>query len=137
MSFADRVLGIVMIACEADSQPLVCQQAVIASARNRVRSGRWAKTLAGVILQRLQYSEFDDDKADNANLERVLALPDYHSIIVTAAAAYDAVIADPEFDPSLGATHFYADGIAPPVWSRPPARLTVKLGSVNFYADVP
>ena len=39
-------------------------------------------------------------------------------------------------DPSLGATHFVADGIPKPEWAEK-ARLTVKIGRVSFYADVP
>ena len=55
---------------------------------------------------------------------------------MTAAAAYDAVMADPNLDPSNQATHFYADGILLPDWAVAPAELAVKIGRVNFWKGV-
>lgn len=133
----DRAFGIVTVACEASSESELCQQAVAASLRNRVRRGRWETTIAGVCMQRYQYSEYLPDKGDNANLERVLSLAEDHPEIVASAAAYDAVMADPNLDPSLGATHFFADGIPAPSWAVAPAVQTVRIGSVSFWANVP
>jgi len=132
----DRAFGIVCVACEASSESALCQQAVAASLRNRVKAGRWEPTIAGVVGQRFQYSEFLPDSADNYNLERVLNKPETDPVIVAAAAAYDAVMADPNLDPSQQATHFYSDGIPLPAWAAPPARLSVKIGRVNFYRNV-
>ena len=132
----DRAFGIVCVACEASSESATCQQAVAASLRKRVRAGRWEPTISGCVAQRYQYSEFLPDAGDNANLLRVLNLPDTAPEIVTAASAYDAVMADEALDPSEGATHFFADGIAPPAWTQAPAELAVKIGKVNFYRGV-
>lgn len=132
----DRAFGIVCVACEASSESAICQQAVAASLRNRVKAGRWEPTIAGVVLQAYQYSEFNDDVPDNSNLERVVNKPETAPEIVTAAAAYDAVMADPNLDPSNQATHFYADGIPTPNWAVAPAELAVKIGRVNFWKGV-
>lgn len=132
----DRPDGIKCIACEASSETEICQQAIAGSLRNRVRDGRWEPTISGVVNQRYQYSELLPDAGDNANLERVVNLPDNAAELITAAAAYDAVMADPNLDPSQQATHFYADGIAPPAWAAAPAVLSVKIGRVNFYKNV-
>lgn len=132
----DRAFGIVCIACEASSESALCQQAVAASLRNRVKVGRWEPTIAGVVMQRYQYSEFLPDPGDNADLERVLNLPETAPEIVTAAAAYDAVMADISLDPSYGATHFFSDSIPTPNWAKPPAMPSVKIGRVNFFKGV-
>lgn len=132
----DRPIGIATIACEASNQSELCQQAVIASIRNRVNAGRWESSIAGCCMQRYQYSEYLPDSGDNSNLERVLALPDDAPAIINAAAAYDAVMADPTLDPSQGATHFFADGIPAPNWAVAPAVLAVKIGAVNFWKNV-
>ena len=132
----DRSFGIVCVACEASSESVLCQQAVAATLRNRVRAGRWEPTIAGVYNQRYQYSETLPDQADNANLERIVNKPETDPEIMEAAAAYDAVMADPNLDPSNGATHFYADGIPVPSWAHPPAVLAAKIGLVNFFKGV-
>lgn len=132
----DRPIGILTIACEASDQSELCQQAVIASIRNRMNSGRFESTIAGVCMQRFQYSEYLSDKGDNSNLERVLDLPDNAPSIIAASQAYDTVMAEPSLDPSQGATHFYADGIPAPNWATAPAVLAVKIGAVNFWKNV-
>src|ERR1019366_7451899 len=106
----DRAYGITCVACEASSESVFCQQAVAASLRNRVRAGRWEPTIAGVVFQPYQYSWTLNDPGDSADRERVVNLPDIAPEIVTAAGAYDAVMADPNLDPSQDATHYYSDG---------------------------
>lgn len=132
----DRAFGIVCVACEASSESLVCQQAVAASLRNRVKAGRFEPTIAGVVAQRFQYSEFLSDQNDNRNLERVLNLPETDPEIIAASTAYDTVMADPNLDPSQSSTHFFADGIPTPSWATAPAVLAVKIGRVSFYRNV-
>jgi spore germination cell wall hydrolase CwlJ-like protein len=129
----DRPFGIVCLIAEASSQSVLCQQAIAGVLRNRVKEGRYERTIAGVVCQRYQFSEFLPDKNDSDNLERVLNLPDNAPEILEAAAAYDAVMADENFDPSQGADHFYADGIPAPAWAAPPGVLTVKIDAVNFW----
>lgn len=129
----DRPYGIAIVACEASSESELCQQAIAASLRNRVVSGRFEPTIAGVCAQRYQYSETLPDKGDNANYERILNSPDSDPQIISATEAYDTVMADPNLDPSQGATHFYADGIPAPTWASPPGMATVKIGRVNFW----
>ena len=132
----DRPITILTVACEASSESEECQQAIVASIRNRVLAGRWEKSMAGVCMQRYQYSEFLPDAGDNADLERVLALPNDSPELAAAMQAYDAVTADQGLDPSQGSTHFYADGIPMPSWARAPAMLAVKIGRVNFWKGV-
>lgn len=128
--------GIAHIIAEASSESFLCQQAIIASIRNRVRSGRFRSTIAGCCMQRYQYSEDNDDAGDNANLERALNLPDTDPQFTMASLAYDKVVNDENYDPSNGATHFFSEP-AKPYWAKAPARETVVIGHVHFWADVP
>ena len=132
----DRAYGITCVACEASSESALCQQAIAASLRNRVSAGRFEPTITGVVLQAYQYSWTLNDPGDRASRERVANLPEASPEIVAAAAAYDAVMADPSFDPSNGSTHYYSDGIPAPYWAVAPAELAVKIGKVNFWKDV-
>lgn len=132
----DRAYGIVCIACEASSESEECQQAVAASLRNRVKAGRFEPTIAGVTVQRYQFSEYLPDDGDNFNLERVINKSETDPEIVAATQAYDAVMADPNLDPSQRSTHFFADGIPTPKWAVAPAELAVKIGKVNFWRNV-
>lgn len=135
MAFADRTIGTIVIACEADSQPRDAQVGVGACLFNRLRLGRYGESVAAVCLKRIQFSEFNDDKANNANLMRVAVMGTNHPAVISAAAAYDAAASGE--DPVDGATHFYADGIDPPNWSLPPAVLARKIGKLNFFKNVP
>jgi spore germination cell wall hydrolase CwlJ-like protein len=130
----DRAFTIACVAAEASDQDDVCQQAIIGSILNRVASGRFEPTMAGVVAQRYQMSEFLPDKADNANLERVLNAPD-SAMVARATSNYDAMMTDPALDPSEAATHFYAEP-AHPNWAVAPARETVVHGKVHFWTNV-
>jgi len=136
----DRVITAMTVLCEADSESDVCKAWIVWTIYNRVKSGRWEKTMAGVCLQRMQYSEWNADRGDNANLERVANLsendPNWHG----ALALVDAVMEDIASgvpDPTNGATHFFANTISPPAWAAAPATLTGQQGKVLFYSNVP
>lgn len=138
MSYADEQIAVLTIAAEADSQPVAAQVAVGATLFNRHKLNnpkRYGSSIAGICVKRYQFSEWNDDVADNANLERVTAMNADHPAIVSAIVAYKR--AETGEDPTNGATHFYADGIPKPSWAMPPAAMTVKLGIINFYKDVP
>jgi N-acetylmuramoyl-L-alanine amidase len=130
----DRQITIFTIACEASNQSHVVRQGVAASILNRVKDGRFGKTASAVCLKRFQYSEWLADAADNANLERVAGMTDTDPVILDCGLAYDQAVSGT--DPTDGATHFFADSIAPPDWADK-ATFTVKLGNVLFYKDVP
>lgn len=131
----DRELAGITITCEASDQSQDAQLAVAYSLINRVNAGRFEKTVAGVCMQRYQYSEYLPDAGDNANLERVLNLPETDPQIVAALRAYDSAASGVPPDPTGGATHFYADSISPPDWTVG-ATEACKLGSLVFWKNV-
>ena len=135
-----RVVLAITLLCEAESEGIECQRWIIWSIHNRKISGRWKKTEEGCCMQRFQYSEFNDDKPDNDNLERVLQMDESDARWQSALALVDTVlqeIATGVPDPTNGSTHFFADYITPPGWSGPPAVFRGQQGKVRFYSDVP
>ena len=134
MAYADKPIAVLTVAAEASNQPHIVRQGVAASFFNRLALKRYGSSIAGVCLKRYQYSEWLADAADNANLERVANMAPDDPIILDCAVAYDEAAAGA--DPTNQATHFFADGIATPAWAKH-ATLTVKLGVLNFYKDVP
>lgn len=131
----DRELGAITVACEASDQPREAQVGVAYSLFNRVNDGRFEKTIAGVCMQRYQYSEYLPDKGDNANLERVVNMAESDAVIIAALDAYDAAADGTDGDPTNGATHFFSDGIASPTWTAG-ATQTCKIGNILFWKDV-
>lgn len=129
----DKPIAVITIAAEASNQPHDAKVAVGATILNRIKSGRFQKTVAAVCLKRLQFSEWNADVGDNANLERVALMADDDPVILDCSAAWDEALAGS--DPSNGATHYYDDSIPKPVWAVN-ATLTAKIGRLNFFNNV-
>ncbi len=130
----DREIAALTIFCESSGEPYTGKVAVAATLFNRLKSGRFGKTIAAVCLQRYQYSEWNDDKGDNGNLIRGAETPENDPIMALCLAAFDE--ASRGADPSMGATHYYADSIAAPAWAATGTE-TVKIGHHIFFKDVP
>lgn len=136
----DRSEGILIVAAEARNQPHLGKQGVAASLFNRLKTGRYGKSIAHICLARKQYSSMNDDRISNGNLLAVADLSDDDPAIVDCALAYDEAAAGE--DPVLGATHYYDTSIAPPYWTekQPNGRQairTVQIARLVFYRDVP
>lgn len=129
----DKPIAVITIACEASGESHVARLGVAASLFNRLHVGRYGKTIAAVCLKRMQYSEWNADRIDNANLLRVANMAVDDPVILDCANAYDEAAAGA--DPTYGATHFFADSIQSPAWTVG-ATKTVQLGSIVFYRDV-
>ncbi len=132
MSF-DREIAAMTIFCEASSEPHEGRVAVAATFFNRLKDGRFGKTIASVCLHRYQYSEWNADRANNANLLRAAEAADDEAMIVDSLAAYDEAAAGA--DPTMGGTHYFADYIAAPDWTVG-ATFTVQIGRHRFYRGV-
>lgn len=133
MAYADETIAVITIACEAENQPHNAKVGVAATILNRLRDGRWGKSAAAVCLQRLQFSEWNDDRPDNANLVRVAVKPADDPVIVDCLAAWHEALVGA--DPTNGATHFYADDIPAPNWTVG-ATQSARIGAINFFSNV-
>lgn len=136
----DRSEGIIIIAAEARNQPHLGKQGVAATLFNRLKTGRYGKTIAHVCLARKQFSSMNDDKISNDNLLAVADLADSDPVTEDCAKAYDEAATGQ--DPTLGATHYYDTSIPAPYWTarQPDGRQavrTVQIGRLIFYKDVP
>jgi len=130
----DRAIATLTIFCEASSASQEERVAIAWTIFNRVRDGRFGKTVAGVCLKRYQFSEWNGDAADNANLERGANTPGNDPVMLACASAYDEVQGSTN-DPTKGATHYHDNSIAPPAWTQS-AAMTLATPKFKFYAGV-
>ena len=130
----DRQIAALTTYCEASSARSDERACVTHTYFNRVKSGRYPKTVAGVCLQRMQYSEWNADAADNRNLLRGATVPDNDPIMLDCLAVFDAVAAGSP-DPTKGATHYTDKTIAPPPWTVG-AIMTLETPKFRFYSGV-
>jgi N-acetylmuramoyl-L-alanine amidase len=132
----DRAFAAVTTYCEASSATPDERRDVMHSYFNRLRHGGFGHTIAEVCLRRHQYSEWNGDAVNNANLMRGMRAPDDDPIMVDCGAAFDEVAAA-NSDPTNGATHYHDKSIAPPYWALPPAIKTLDTAKFCFYKNVP
>lgn len=123
--------------------------AVCWTARNRLERQRFGSTYKAVVHARLQYSCWWP-QGGVSNYAAVMAaakdvvngvVPRPGSPLALAFQVAVDVIEDRVDDITQGATHYYAPAAMQPVgrrplWTAPPARLTVEIGGHRFYADV-
>jgi spore germination cell wall hydrolase CwlJ-like protein len=107
------------------------RQAVAHVLWNRVRSGRWGKTLASVCLWRMQFSGW---LPSDPNFEASCALADDDPVLLEMIGIIRAAATEP--DPTNGATHYYALSMkVPPAWAAG-ATLCGIFGHQRFFKDV-
>ena len=141
-AWADRPIAAITAYCEGSSASPFERRCIIHSIFNRVVDGRFGRTVAGVCLKRFQYSEFNDDAVNNANLERGATASPTDPIMLDCASAFDEVQAGAP-DPTAGATHYHEKAMAVyPSWTKkqPNGRQAVVALTTDrfiFYSHVP
>lgn len=129
----DRYIGAATAYMEASNQGPVGIRAVMHVLFNRLQfSPKYGSTIADICLKPWQFSCWN---TADPNRHRLAVVDDGESILTDCYAAYDETVAGSD-DPTLGATHYIADGITPPQWVTE-ATQTVKIGSHTFYKGVP
>lgn len=129
----DRYIAAFTIFCEASGEPHEGKVAVAATLFNRLRAGRFGRSITAICLKRYQYSEWNDDSANNANLTRAATTADDDPVMLDCLRAFDEAAAGT--DPTLGATHYVADYIPPPAWTKT-GTFTVQIGKHRFFEGV-
>lgn len=124
----DRPIAAITCYCEASNASPDERRAVMHTFFNRIADGRFGKTVASVCLKRYQFSEWNDDKGDNANLERAASASDHDPIILECLADFDAILAGSP-DTTGAATHYHDKSISPPNWT---VGATVSLETKKF-----
>lgn len=120
---------------EARGDGEIAMQAVMWSIVNRYTSKKWfsGSTVAGTALMKEQY---DCWLQDDPNYKLIINISEDIGLFRNALQWAAAVLAGMIPDPTLGATHYYADSIAAPGWAAAPAEMTVKIGRQLFFKSV-
>lgn len=117
---------------EARGEPIQGQIAVANVIVNRFRSGKWfaGKTIADTCQKPMQFSCWNEGDPTRARMvsATITDLQPFYDIAINVL--WGAIN-----DPSLGATHYYADTIAAPAWSKGKIP-TTKIGHHLFFKDI-
>lgn len=120
----DIELLALLIAAEADNQPLDGKVAVACVPVERLRRGRWGRTLRQVILQPYQFSTFNGSHWKRFGIR-------IGAHIMLAELAINNLCNSP----TNGATHYHTADILP-VWAKSPAMIRRgQIGAHLFYQE--
>ena len=117
---------------ECRGEPLVGQQAVAWTIKNRLASKRWGNSLASVCLWPAQFSGWRSQKDPNFAYACNLADDDQ---TLSHMRSVLQVALDGDIDPTGGATHYYATSIPAPYWTSG-ATPCGKFGNQLFFKDI-
>lgn len=131
----DREIVALTTYCEASSASPTERRCIVHTINNRVKDGRFGSTMAEVCLKRMQFSEWNADPADNANLLRGARVSGGDPIMLDCLNAY-ADIQSGVFDLTKNATHYHDKSISPPAWTKN-ATLSLETEKFRFYSKVP
>tara|TARA_R110000868_G_scaffold304136_6_gene564657 strand:- start:1042 stop:1404 length:363 start_codon:yes stop_codon:yes gene_type:complete len=116
---------------ECRGEPEDGQRAVAHVIVNRVKDGRWGKTLATVCMWGHQFSGWN---AGDANRIPSCLLADEDPLIVKFIQMLNEALTDP--DPTFDATHYYATSMkTPPFWAVGQTP-TAQIGRHRFFAGI-
>ena len=132
----DQQIGTITVYCEASGESAQAQLGVAWSFVNRLATGRYGASVAEICLRRMQYSEWNADAGDNANLLRAARCSEDDPVLVACAQALGGALTGEAPDPTGGATHYHDTSISPPAWALR-ATKTCQIGRLVFYKDVP
>lgn len=118
---------------EASNQGADGIRAVMHVFFNRLQfAPKYGSTIADICLKPWQFSCWN---TADPNRHRLSIVDDGNPILADCLEAYGEVSGGSD-DPTMGATHYIAEGITPPPWVSE-ATQTVKIGSHTFYKGVP
>lgn len=130
MSFEDQVV-LRTLAQEVRGEPLEGQKAVAHVILNRLKDGRWGKSLASVCLWRGQFSGWYMPR--DPNFAYACSLRDDDQVLMKMAIAWTKARIEPDF--TDGATHYVNLSIVEPAWVKG-ATFCGKFGAHSFYKGV-
>jgi spore germination cell wall hydrolase CwlJ-like protein len=132
----DREIASLTIYCEASSGTPEERRFLAWTLFNRLRAKRFGATIAEVCLHHAQYSEWNDDNADNANLRRGARASAGDVVLHDCMSAFDEVALSKGPDPTKNATHYFDKSIAAPYWAKAPGYETIVTEHFHFWAGV-
>jgi len=129
----DDAIATATIVAEASGEGSAGMRGVAWVIGNRLRSGRYGSTVAGVCLALYQFSCWNSDKADRRNLLRVAVMDDHDPVLTDAADAVHEAIASATADPIDGATLYHDVSVSP--WWVPKVTFVCQIGNLLFYRE--
>lgn len=125
----DLYIAAATLYMEASSEPLAGQKAVAHVLVNRLKDGRWGRTLSAVCLASSQFScwNTNDPNRKRMGLELDFMLTPYEKIITAARNGSDPSNVD-------GALYYFNPASANPTWAAG-FILTATIGKHVFYKE--
>lgn len=130
----DLQIAALTVFCEASGETSEARRGVAYVMMNRLRSHRFGRTLASVCLHRYQFSEWNDDKGDNANLLRGAEANDSDPVMRDCVEGVQSAMLSGD-DPTMGALFYHDDSIAGPPADWGTVEKTVQIGRLIFYRE--
>jgi len=127
----DLQIGAATAFMEASGESLEGQRGVCHVLINRLKDGRWGKTLAAVCLAPSQFSSWD---TTDPNRKRLALTPDNDSTLTNLSALLRGILAGDDEDPTGGALWYFNPSLALPSWASSYIQ-TAKLGNQVFYKE--
>ena len=116
---------------EARGEPSDGKKAVALVILNRVKANKWyGKTITEVCLKPYQFSCWNEN---DPNREKLMAIGLDNKFFQECMMATLAVLLGTVPDVTLGATHYHAGTIKPPVWAKGPS---ITIAGHIFYSEV-
>lgn len=127
----DLPLAAMTVWMEASGEPDVAQRGICHVLVNRLRDGRWGKTLAAVCLYPFQFSSWN---ASDPNRKRMALTPDIDQTLNKIECFLNGAIMGTDTDPTNGALWYFNPTVAKPSWAVDYVK-TVDLGQQSFYKE--
>ena len=125
---SDDTIAALNIWMEARGEPFQGKVAVAEVMRNRLKSGRWGKTIVQVVLAPYQFSGWN---TNDSNRIQALLLDDSDPQYQECVRAWNTSKASTNF--ARGALYYFNPKLAAPSWAKP-QNLLVTIGNHQFYA---
>lgn len=127
----DLQIGTGTVFSETSGEPPEGQRGVSHVLVNRLRDGRWGKTLAAVCLAPDQFSSWN---TTDPNRKRLAETPDNNPILFQIQGYLQAAMDGTDPDPTGGALYYFNPAEVMPSWAADFIK-TVSIGHHDFYKE--
>ncbi|MFA6973682.1 MAG: cell wall hydrolase [Parcubacteria group bacterium] len=102
--------------------------------KNRVNDTRWGNTYHEVILEKTQFSAFNESDKNYDFVKNPLIDEGQKNAWLECYEIADKIVENAVSDPTNGANHYFSDYIEPPYWTKASnAEFMIKIGNTLFY----
>lgn len=127
----DLQIGAATVYMEASGETYEAQRAVAHILVNRLKDGRWGKTLAAVCLRAEQFSSWN---TSDPNRQRFAAVDRGDPLLKQIEVYVEDAMSGTDTDPTGGALYYFNPTLARPYWAAHFVK-TVDIGQQSFYKE--